>query len=260
MNDVKDYATALIQFSETVGKYVPGFQKNLIQEIATELRNVGKKKSWDYSLSRFVFPDKTFKECDIGKTKPTTADGFKITISIKLNGLINKSDDDDPIEHLDVNLVIESSLADKSAGPSCAWHLDSHPPKDKTAKTTSSDGAFAHPRYHWQFGGKKIWEIADNSFYGNHLLLETPRLPHPPLDIILAVDFVLANFYGHVWQQLKDDDEYIKYIKIAQEIYWRPYFNSINSYWTTPALDGIASRLLPCLPPKKPPVIGKKPR
>jgi hypothetical protein len=62
---------------------------------------------------------------------------------------------------------------------------------------------------------------------GNVLLLDPPRLLHPPLDAILAVDFVLSNFMGAKWKQLRADEHYETMITHAQELFWKPYVKSL---------------------------------
>ena len=49
------------------------------------------------------------------------------------------------------------------------------------------------------------------------LVIIVPRLVHPPLDGILAVDFVLSNYFGSQWANLCDEPEYQKIIRAVQE-------------------------------------------
>lgn len=251
-----DYAVAIRFFADAVQKSFPDFDTEALNRFAGECQKITDRKEWKYNLRLFNFPRRTFKETKLDNTRPTQANSYEITISAKLDGVYSKSDDADSINNLEVNLLINSFLDDNSDGPCCAWHLDSHPPVGATGNT---DSPFAHPRYHWQYGGNKIWDAANgnDAFYGLHLLLESPRIPHAPLDVILAVDYVLANFYGKIWEKLKDDDDYKVWIEKSQSMYWKPYFKIINSYWDG-HLNKDAYIIMPCLSIKKPPEIGKK--
>lgn len=75
-----------------------------------------------------------------------------------------------------LNLVIKSY-----DGKMFAWHLD---------KECDTDGKFIHPLYHFHGGGKRI----ENKEAGELLILSSPRLAHPPLDLFLAIHFILENF------------------------------------------------------------------
>jgi hypothetical protein len=89
----------------------------------------------------------------------------------------------------------------------------------------------AHPRYHFQIGGQKVWDRPSHEF-GSQLILETPRIAHPPLDAILAIDFILANYYSETWSNLLDKDgRYADLVETAQEIFWRPYLFAAASKW-----------------------------
>jgi hypothetical protein len=96
----------------------------------------------------------------------------------------------------------------------CVWHLD---------KDAAPSFDFSHPLYHFQFGGKEI--VKDTGFdLGSLLLLEAPRMMHPPMDIILAIDFIIHNFYDAKERaDLIKEKGYITAIKVAKEQFWKPY-------------------------------------
>lgn len=97
-----------------------------------------------------------------------------------------------------------------------AWHVDTH-----LHVGQASDAM--HPRFHFQTGGREFADL-DASIRGV-LLLEAPRLACPPLDGILAVDFILAHYRGVHWEELRAmDPRYGRLRKPAMERYWAPYF------------------------------------
>ncbi len=100
-----------------------------------------------------------------------------------------------------------------------AWHLDTH------AYSNQADRG-VHPRFHFQVGGDRLAEI-DSDIRGV-LMSDSPRLPCAPLDGILAVDFVLSNYCGKKWNELKDNlPGYLRLRKSPIQRYWFPYFRMI---------------------------------
>jgi len=127
----------------------------------------------------------------------------------------------EPLERLEVNIQITAKDEASNELNISAWHLDRHIGQD--------DPQDIHPLYHFQHGGKQMADIGGS--VGRVLLLEPPRLPHPPMEALLSIDFVLANFVGSVWKELREDGTYANRISQAQELYWKPYFKSLHSWW-----------------------------
>lgn len=111
------------------------------------------------------------------------------------------------------------------------WHLDKDVFKIDEAQI-GQDQEFYHPLYHMHFGGHYLTN--DSELQNSKIaVFEAPRLIHPPLDGVLAIDFVLRNFYSNT-TQIKDiinDIEYIRIINNARELYWKPYYEAIANYW-----------------------------
>ncbi|MGC1782341.1 MAG: hypothetical protein WA708_07475 [Acidobacteriaceae bacterium] len=100
-----------------------------------------------------------------------------------------------------------------------AWHLDTH----LYAETVTHA---VHPRFHFQFGGERLAAI-DQQIRGV-LMPEAPRIPCAPLDAILAVDFVLAQYCGERWNLLRDlEPRYTRLRKNPMKRYWSPYFRTL---------------------------------
>lgn len=103
-------------------------------------------------------------------------------------------------------------------GKSFAWHLDREP---------GIDGKYIHPLYHFHGGGKKV----EGKNAGDLLILRSPRLPHPPMDLFLAIHFVLENFLNTKTysRQMKifEDPLYKEIIMRAQNRLLDPYYGAI---------------------------------
>ncbi len=119
-----------------------------------------------------------------------------------------------------------------------AWHFDRHayPPANNSP---------CHPTYHFQFGGRGLKDVADK--IDGIIVLDTPRYFAPPMDPILAVDFLLSHFNGSMWHSLQNDVRYIGIVRRAQERLWKPYFDQISND-LSPVATGLPARQLRLLP------------
>ena len=192
--------------------------------------NIDYSNCWGYTLSNLVFSLPKKKKADRG-VFPEGASVESISISSTIIGNYTRIDyAEDPFCHLDFNVIIKGKSKD---GDSllASWHLDRHL---ENKDDNEPDGI--HPIYHFQYGGKNLKLPGDN--YGNQIVLETPRLMHLPLDAVLGVDFVLANFLGskrkHLCTQVK---AYADCITELQKMLWRPYVLSIAQTWDSYAAD-----------------------
>lgn len=181
---------------------------------------------WSYQISSLLFRE-VDKDC-LKHSVPSDLAEVQITLNAYIYGVCLDDDPRDvnnPFVQLSIN--IETSALDKRKNVlRCAWHLDKNIVEkgDKLSK-------FAHPDYHFQHGGIRVRNITN---YGENLLLDAPRLAHPPLDGILAVDFVLSNYFGSKWIELRDDSEYQKIVRAAQERCWSAYAFSTAMEWRSP--------------------------
>lgn len=103
------------------------------------------------------------------------------------------------------------------------WHLD----KDITPKQGDIHN-HTHPSYHFQSGGDRLAQKDT----GRLLQLGAPRLPHPPMDIFLAIHFVISNFFGRsdfsFVEKLFEDVEYQNILDRAKERMFKPYFQAFS--------------------------------
>jgi hypothetical protein len=164
--------------------------------------------SWGYEFAGLEF---TLAGAGLRHTKPDGATLDLVELGVLLNGpCLDEDALDDPFTQLNVNIVVTGWDANANSLMT-AWHLDKH---------EGSESKLHHPDYHFHYGGEKVWASATavaGFSYGSLLLLESPRLDHKPLDGILAVDFVLANFLGSAWRELKEDGRYIDLVREAEK-------------------------------------------
>lgn len=100
-----------------------------------------------------------------------------------------------------------------------SWHID---------YDNSDKAEYLHPHLHLTYGGQSM----ENIPLGDVLLLPTPRLAYPPIDIILGIDFALSNFVKKdIYENIRSDPQYRAAVKHSQIKYWKPYMLSLAHYW-----------------------------
>lgn len=96
-------------------------------------------------------------------------------------------------------------------------------------KHDGSISPMPHPSYHFQLGGR---ELKDNVIeYGQALFLDSPRIMHHPMELILSIDFILSNFFPLIWQKIKRSPDYFDVLKKYQAQFIKPYFKSIVEHF-----------------------------
>lgn len=139
-------------------------------------------------------------------------------------------------------LVLNLKISTDAKTNFCSWHFDRHIGE---THPDSGAGAEAHPLYHFQHGGHAMKEHV--TALGKALLLPTPRIAFPPMDAILSLDFVLSNFDGTAWDNIRNDPAYLKLLRSSQEKHWKPYLERVASWWQTGTKDKKCLNLWPHL-------------
>lgn len=227
------------------------FIKNLNQEFSVYFEsptlgaiagiNAKGDENWECPTTVIIF-----KDIDLGqKAMPKSAyrgEG-KVKLIVKGQGIAYESDTIcNPLETMSVQIIIEVARKKKGAEKALksAWHMDKQSDLKKTQKANASntnniseyqqdiiaseqenDDEFHHSEYHLHFGGKELTE--DVNINGNILLLGSPRIQYYPMDIILAIDFVIKNFYSIDKRRKLEATKYTKVVERAKERLWKPY-------------------------------------
>ena len=167
-------------------------------------------------------------------SKPSDLKSISLSLRVELWGrCLDRNSLYDPFLDLSVECVVTGQRKDIEGKYHSAWHLDRDVPKADQKRTD-----LAHPAYHLQYGGQRLPPLGSP---GNHLLLGSPRVAHPPLDGVLAVDFVLSNYFPRLWRDLRFDARYKRLVDGSQRRCWRPYSMASAERWSsgTPAWDGL---------------------
>jgi hypothetical protein len=177
---------------------------------------------WRYSLERLIFRIRDTKNAIPSKVYDVTLD-----LSIFLTGHC-KDDGEirDPLNALEFNMVITGKHDKNGETRSvlCSWHLD----RDLPAAPGGTH-EFIHPVYHFQHGGRNMWGLGND--FGDSLILESPRLAHPPMDAILGIDFVLTNYIKSSELEFRQENDYKNLLRSAQAIMWKPYARALTFAW-----------------------------
>ncbi|KZN40303.1 hypothetical protein [Pseudoalteromonas luteoviolacea] len=201
--------------------------KRAISRLRTRARNP-KQKNYplNINIARLVFdvPNTHKHTLPVGITEST------LSVSIKM-GFRTSTVSFDAISELNIDFEVSSYNSEGNTVKS-AWHLDYH--------NVVGNEHFSHPQFHFQFGGKKLRESLQESNShlntGELLLMESPRLMHPPLDPVLAIDFIFGNFLGeNAWKALRNKKPFGKIHKLSKDMFWKPYYSGISDYLLNPS-------------------------
>ncbi|MCD8440273.1 hypothetical protein [Tenacibaculum finnmarkense] len=193
---------------------IPGRYKD---ELDSVIEQINTKGIIDYKLK-----DLCLYVSGLKGSLPTGVNHYQIYLNIFLKYKDNFSQSVDPLYRYKFEINIHGYPNKSYTGKyfKSSWHLDQH--------TVSSSDKYTHPSYHFQFGGNKIKTLSS----GDLLMLGTPRIPHPPMDIFLGFHFILANYYDNTKhsfvKELLNDPVYEEILKRAQERLWTPYFKAFE--------------------------------
>ena len=230
-NDVMLYRTKLasdlIDLSKHLEKYginTGGIRKAVSQlKDPTRVDKINQSDPVDYSFYGYDVNNIEFYfTAPPSHTHPEDLENISLKFDITLIGQYDaKYSHSDPLKHLEFNLVVLGFKNEKEH--IISYHLDRHPEGENESKE-------AHPKYHFQFGGRKLDKR--NKDFGQSIILDSPRIMHYPMDIILGVDFIVSNFFPDIWEELKKDGDYVSLISIYRDKYMKPFFCSLAGNWT----------------------------
>jgi len=160
---------------------------------------------------------------------------ISVELSLSVRGICHPEQNVDPLVDLSMQIVLVGSTGKETT--MAAWHLDRHP--------EHQDSKQMHPRYHLQHAGHRIKKSGID--FGASLFLDVPRIVHAPLDGILAVDFVLGSYLPDTFVRCRDNAQYCRCVKSAQERLWKPYVAALHSFWSDGATSPLASGYWPSI-------------
>lgn len=148
-----------------------------------------------------------------------TSDGKKVRPSIDYADIKINQDhvDRPPFDCFDIAVLIEN----ENGGPSSRWHLDQANVEDGVTQSG--------PLFHLQFGGRNHSQLREQ----DHPIKE-PRWNHPPMDLALMCETILANFFEKEWLELRDDPSWCKHICLFQNLCYDNYLATLRTCLDSP--------------------------
>lgn len=219
-----EIASRLYMFAELLNRKQIVIDVAPLNKAATQCKGYPLSGKWGYSVERLIFRHLGgFKAFQKGfETQDAT-----LEFSVQIEGSCDYAEGSDPLSLLALDIVLSGFYEGKNnvESASAAWHLDRHISKDG-----DGEPEFAHPIYHFSFGGTQLEKSYDPQLL-EILLADTPRISHPPMDAILGIDFVITNFIGSSITQIRNESFYISTVNMMQNNLWKPYVDSLHSFW-----------------------------
>lgn len=198
---------------------------NLLKKYQIESDNL-------YILEQMANNYKAWNECNIkdltftfscASQKPYPDIIKKISVVIDLSYEYDDLDSNrDVFKSYQLEICIKGYERDAAIESKCfCWHLD---------RETNVDGKFIHPRYHFHAGGYLMKDRIPAD--GIDFVISSPRLSHPPMDIVLVIHFLIQNFINTRDEadkyKITSNDEYIEILSRAHRRVLDPYFNTFS--------------------------------
>lgn len=175
------------------------------------------KNTFSYTFTPFeiVLPQ-SFKP---SHTMPKNVGSISITISVKDTVKVrwfNSKQVEDPMINLtEFNIILKSGQTHFSS-----WHLDRH-----IMNRSEGEGDNIHPIYHMTYAGHYMESQQEDGMdvYGKALIVRAPRLMHPPLELILGLDFIFRHYVPRQNLPLLDHTPYIDIVEKIKKQIWFPF-------------------------------------
>lgn len=207
------------------------FDLENLNEIKKSLVHTKDSYAYNFSHIRIVVPKKHRPSHCIPRT--LTSD-IEILLSIEDDVVIKRTRNslvEDPLIKLEkFNIILNSEKYTSS------WHLDRHEKKDG-----ESTPASLHPVYHLTFGGHHMenQQKDDGDEFGRALIVRTPRIMHPPMELLLGLDFIFSHFIPKDQLDLLSDKAYLKIIQDLKKGIWLPFALALaKNYCDSIDIDG----------------------
>lgn len=184
---------------------------NALVRVAQDLKKLKRRRDWLLEVDRGT--PVRFK---IGVTSDRKKIRPKIDLAnIRVNQAIQNRP---PFDCFDLAIVLEDETQKKLS----RWHID---------LANASDGTVqSGPLFHLQFGGR-------NNGYDrseDHPVKE-PRWCHPPMELALASEMIVANFFESAWEELREDRGWCININVFQKLCYESYLQRLQRCLDTPS-------------------------
>jgi hypothetical protein len=178
-----------------------GVSNGAAARLRTHLKSKRSNTAWDIRVPRedgFVF------------SEVINHDGTRYTPIVSVDGIVTDPNNSQPFSQLDISLQLMSIDGNNHA----RWHFD--------MANKNKSGIYQHgPLFHMQFGG----HMPDTEDFW----IKLPRWAHAPMDLILLLESVAANFYTDAWHEhLREDASWCENVTQSEIYCFTQYIQQIS--------------------------------
>lgn len=174
-------------------------------KVAAEIKAFKNSKAWNLCIDRdfpILFND---AENVVHESSNARVELSSKSISVNL-------DEAFPFKVLDISVLIKDSNNNKVLS---RWHFD-------LANRLDSGEMQSGPLTHIQYGGR----VVEQDRSEDHPL-KIPRWCHPPMDIILLCEVIVANFFPKKWDLIRETPSWCDAISTCQRICYSAYLRKM---------------------------------
>ena len=187
-----------------------GWLRNL-SEAASEIKEKCKGDDWLVDILDMEIPIEPPKHLKPGHLKGN----LKMFVSIRMEGYGKAwNDGDDCIKSLCFKVdVRENNRKDDDKYFQTGFHIDKVNENDSQSEM--------HPLYHVHF-------LNESKINGNEVLaMDVPRLAHHPVDVLLGILLVYANYNPEGYMKLLEDGHFMALCRDSAKHILYPYYRSL---------------------------------
>lgn len=176
---------------------------------------------WGYEITDLKIPVDTIKHI---KPKEIINNKLELILNMKLIASFKDWERlNDPFIELNFNVIIRGISIKENDEEShyFCFHIDKHDMAENSEEP--------HPIYHLQYSNNPY--KSTNFNYGSTLYIDTPRILHHPVDLILGIGFLTSNFFPSAFEAIMDDGFFPGLYKKYQDRIIKPYFHTLASHW-----------------------------
>lgn len=203
-----------------------------LAEAASTIREKCKGDDWSIQIDDMELPIENPKHLKPRKLKGN----LKMFVSISMEGSGKGwKNEEDCIKNLRFKVeVIEKDQKDPQKYFQTGFHIDMVDDKD--------DSSEMHPLYHVHF-------LNDSLIEGTEVLaMDVPRLMHHPVDVLLGILLVYANYNPTGYRKLLNDGLFMGLCRDSAKHILTPYYQSLSKVpWTEGVITEYDKSLCPYL-------------
>lgn len=184
---------------------------SVVCEEAIRLKSKGSSVDWTFAID----PDEPIR---FTRAEKMTKDKEDVNITVFCDiSVCQSSYKNLPFTSLD----IAAEFYDDLRNPLARWHIDLANKKDNGEM---QPGTLTHLQYGGHCRGNRAHDHK----------LKIPRWNHPPVDVILLSEIILANFYPEHWELMREELVWREAVRMSQSLFYSAYLRRYVEHLTNP--------------------------